>query len=419
MDSRKEIATKLAAARARLLLERPFIGALVMHLPLTAAEPSWCATTATDARAFYYNPHFIAGLSLVHTQFMLAHDALHCALGHFARRSHRNAQRWDIACDHAVNLLLADEGMAPPPSALLNTAYRGMAAEEIYPLIQAGSRERSLDLHLFSVTAELADFPPPSRVPATADDRAWQPAAISSAAAAAGDGWDDAGNEARAHGGQRPPPAAAAEREQLHELWQSRVAIAAQQARYAGRLGDSWSRSIDALLQPRLPWRALLARHVMGVARDDYSYQRPSRRDGDALLPRLRGDQIDLFIALDTSGSIADDEIREFAAEIDALKSQIRARITLHACDANLDANGPWCFDAWEPLAWPQRVGGGGGTRFEPVFDWIAAQHLRPDVLLYFTDAEGAFPACAPAYPVIWLVKGAANVPWGERIQLN
>ena len=35
------------------------------------------------------------------------------------------------------------------------------------------------------------------------------------------------------------------------------------------------------------------------------------------------------------------------------------------------------------------------------------------------TDAEGEFPRQAPAYPVLWLVKGRGKVPWGERIQLN
>jgi len=64
-------------------------------------------------------------------------------------------------------------------------------------------------------------------------------------------------------------------------------------------------------------------------------------------------------------------------------------------------------------------LSGGGGTDFAPAFDWIAREGLRPDVVLYFTDAEGDFPPSPPPYPVLWLVKGRAEVPWGERIQLN
>jgi predicted metal-dependent peptidase len=197
------------------------------------------------------------------------------------------------------------------------------------------------------------------------------------------------------------------------------MAAAAQRARQAGRMGESWLRTIDELLQPRLPWRQLLARFMMSVARDDYSFQRLSRREGDALLPRLASGEVDLVIALDTSGSIGDEELAQFAAEVDALKGQIRARVTLHACDERLDARGPWTYQPWEPLMLPEKLGGGGGTSFVPVFDWIAAEHLRPDLMLYFTDAEGEFPSTAPDYPVVWLVKGKGKVPWGERIQLN
>jgi len=55
-------------------------------------------------------------------------------------------------------------------------------------------------------------------------------------------------------------------------------------------------------------------------------------------------------------------------------------------------------------------------TRFTPVFDWIALHSLRPGALVYFTDALGEFPAAAPDYPVLWVVKGRAQVPWGARI---
>ena len=114
-----DVDTKLSAARTRLILDKPFLGALVLRLPMVAADPKWCATTATDARAFYYNPEFIEALTLEQTQFMLAHEALHCALSHFARRYHRIKRRWDIACDLAINPLLVKDGLKPPPGSLM------------------------------------------------------------------------------------------------------------------------------------------------------------------------------------------------------------------------------------------------------------------------------------------------------------
>lgn len=417
----QDIRTKLGAARTRLILDQPFIGALVMHLPLEPADPAWCETTATDARAIYYNPAYIARLSLQQTQFVLAHEAMHCALGHFARRSHRARARWGIACDHAVNLLLAAEALRPPPGALANPAFRGLSAEEIYPLLPANTADRTLDRHLFD---EGCIDGGDSRPGALAGQSG---GAVPNANDTPGprmqqdpDSWDDAGSEARGEAGRvaiaSPGPV---ERMELMQRWRGRIASAAQLARHAGKLGSSWMRLVDELIQPQLPWRSLLARYLARVARDDYSFQRPSRREGEAMLPRLSSGEVDLHLVLDTSGSIGAEELAQFATEVDALKGQIRARVTLHACDERLDPSGPWIFQPWEPIVLPREFGGGGGTRFDPVFGWLEAQRLRPDLLLYFTDAQGEFPRHAPEYPVIWLVKGRAAVPWGERIQLN
>jgi hypothetical protein len=134
--------TKLAAARTRLILEKPFLGALVMHLPLKAADPKWCKTTATDARNFYFNPDYISRLTLEQTQFVLAHEAMHCALSHFNRRNHRQKHRWDVACDYAVNMILDEERMRGPDNALMNAAYRGLTAEEIYPVLHEDPPEK-------------------------------------------------------------------------------------------------------------------------------------------------------------------------------------------------------------------------------------------------------------------------------------
>jgi predicted metal-dependent peptidase len=379
----KDIQTRLGAARTRLVLEKPFIGALVMHLPLVAADPRRCRTVATDARALYYNPEYIAGLTLAQAQFVLAHEAMHCALAHFARRNHRARGRWDVACDHAANLLLISEGLKPPPGALANADFRGLSAEEIYPLIPPGTEAKTLDDHLFDAGTDYGRRGP-------------RPEAFGA-------------QDALRHGDVA----------ELARRWQVRMVSAAQQARQAGRLAASWLRLIDDLVQPQLPWRYLLARYLMGAAREDYSFQRPPRRGGDALLPRLASGEMDLHIALDSSGSIGADEMAQFATEVDALKGQVRARVTLHVCDERLDPRGPWRFRPWEPITLPREVGGGGGTRFAPVFDWIENQRQRPDLLLYFTDADGEFPRQAPGFPVIWLVKGRERVPWGERIQLN
>ena len=141
------IEDKIAAARTRLILDKPFLGALVLRLELRNASPTWCPTTGTDARHFYYNPEYVTSLKGAELQFVLAHEALHCALSHFVRRQHRIKHRWDLACDYAINPILLDEGLTPPPGVMVLEEYRDMSAEEIYPLISDNDLSETMDQH--------------------------------------------------------------------------------------------------------------------------------------------------------------------------------------------------------------------------------------------------------------------------------
>ena len=61
-------------------------------------------------------------------------------------------------------------------------------------------------------------------------------------------------------------------------------------------------------------------------------------------------------------GSISESEMQEFISEIDAIKGQMRAHITLHACDSELASQGPWVYEPWEEFSKPRDMQGGGGT---------------------------------------------------------
>ncbi|OGU24714.1 MAG: hypothetical protein A2580_09675 [Hydrogenophilales bacterium RIFOXYD1_FULL_62_11] len=407
------ILTKLAAARTRLIMERPFLGALVMHLPLKVGDAG-IKTTGTDAKAFYFNPAFVENLSLAQTQFILAHEALHCAMGHPHRRNHRVKRRWDVACDHAVNLILIEEGLKPPLHGILaDQNFMTLSAEEIYPLIPEDTPEESFDQHLFDSDNEQGASP---------DDTQRQDDPDAGNTGGQGKEGQSEAEEQQGSGSQasqKPNEMSPAEREELAEQWKNRLAAAAQAARQAGKLSQSMMRWVDGLLAPSLPWRALLARFFAVNQRDDYSWRRPSRREGDAILPRLSSEGLEVIAAIDTSGSISDEELREFVSELDALKGQVRAKVTLLACDNHVAEAAPWEYEPWDAMQLPNDIEGGGGTDFRPVFDWVETENRSPNMLVYFTDGEGDFPKVPPNYPVIWLVKGKGKVPWGERVQLN
>jgi predicted metal-dependent peptidase len=446
IENKQDIEHKLVSARTRLILDKPFLGALVLRLPMTEGDPSWCKTTFSDGKTFFYNAEYIATLDLDQTQFALSHEALHCALSHFYRRGHRIRTRWDLACDYAVNPMLINDGLKPTPGAIYLKEYEGMTAEEIYPCLDDEDEDQEHDSDTDdneqnSGSDNIDDRDSenhsdtgndePNRERDQDDGSHGQGNEQEDHSQGTGseqkDGSQGQGNEQNENGGgsgagaaAEPQPMSAQQLEDLNTQWQQRLAAAAQTAHQRGQLEGEMARLVDFLLQPRLPWRMLLQRYMAMTARDDYSYSRPSSRRGNpAVYPSLRSSETNVLVVIDTSGSISEEEIGEFMSEIDAIKGHVRARITLLTCDSELNHGCPWYFEPWDEFSRDIEIHGGGGTNFRPPFEWIENQDRAPDLLVYFTDARGIFPQAEPLYPVLWLVKGQATVPFGQRVQLN
>jgi len=242
--SKPEIETKLAAARTRLILDKPFLGALALRLPLVAADPKWCPTSVTDARNLYYNPDYIDNLSLEQTQFVLAREALHCALSHFARRHHRIKARWDIACEYSINPVLVKDGLTPPPATIVISAYEGMTAEEIYPYIEDDDKDDPTAEN----TQSGQDSDPmkggSQKGEENREDGKGQ-SAKEDDAQSGGDAETQQQDELEGErGAAQPQPLNASELDALSTQWQQRMAGAALQAQQAGKLGCALSRLV-------------------------------------------------------------------------------------------------------------------------------------------------------------------------------
>lgn len=389
------VKAKLTKARTQLILDQPFLGNLVLRLPLKAAG-SWCKTSATDAKSFYYNPNFINQLDHHQTKFVLIHEVLHCVLMHFSRRGNRLKHKWDLACDFAINPLLVKEGFHPPPGLLIFHKYQGMIAEEIYPIIDDSIDTKLMDQHLYDDSLK--------------DGELYKDNLQN----------NSNNNSNSSYLANKPSPLTPAEIQQLSGEWQKNLVSSTQLSQQAGKLNGEFIKLFNFFLQPQFSWKSLLSQYMFSFIRDDFSYARPSRRDGNAILPSLRSSQIDITVAIDISGSISQNEIDEFIIEINAIKNNIRATIILIVCDEKVSKELIWRFEVWDELIFPvSLVGWGKGTNFNPVFDHVDTQEIAPSVLIYFTDAKGNFPKYEPTYPVMWLIKGNKNVPWGYRIQLN
>src|SRR5258708_6363258 len=120
---------KLTRARTQLLLNQPFFGTLCLRLKLA---PAMVPTMATNGREIIYNPAFIDELKPVELEAVLAHEVLHCALGHHCRRGERDQRLWNEAADLAINPILMGNGFTLPEGALFDPSFDTMSSEEIY-----------------------------------------------------------------------------------------------------------------------------------------------------------------------------------------------------------------------------------------------------------------------------------------------
>src|SRR5471032_1787988 len=129
MKVQSAIEGKLTRARTQLLLNQPFFGTLCLRLKLVTGE---LPTMATDGRRIVYDPAFVEELTAAELEAVLAHEVLHCALGHHCRRGARDPRLWNEAADLAINPILIANGFSLPAGALIDPAFENLSAEEIY-----------------------------------------------------------------------------------------------------------------------------------------------------------------------------------------------------------------------------------------------------------------------------------------------
>lgn len=367
-------------ARAALVLDSPFFGALALRLALEE-DPS-CDTAWTDGKRIGYNPEYVAQLRPSQLAGLLAHEVMHVASGHPWRRDGREAKRWNVACDYAINEALAASGFELPDGGLRDPQYAGKPSEWIY-----------------------------DRLPATAPDGSGSGAA--GAGGSAGDGPSAPAGEVRDAPGPEDPGAP------TEAEWKQAVQQAANVAKARGSLPGALERFAKEAAEPRVDWRSVLHRFAQSVARDDYTWRAPSARylARGLYLPALRSEAMGrIAVAVDTSGSVDEVQLSQFAAEINAIAAELQPQgIDVLYCDRRINRRAS--FDAGEPVE--LQPCGGGGTDFRPVFEALQDDGAAPACLVYLTDLDGPFPTDPPGYPVLWAATSRRVAPFGETVRIS
>jgi predicted metal-dependent peptidase len=204
------------------------------------------------------------------------------------------------------------------------------------------------------------------------------------------------------------------------------IARAAAAAKSMGKLPGNIQRMVDELLTPQVDWRdhiRMLVTGKIGARRETWA--RPDRRrlalNPIVVMPGRRGFGAEcVVVAVDTSGSIGATELQAFFTEIGGVLNDCKPkRIFVIGCDTRVtQVDEVSTLDEFEGMR-AKGIKGGGGTRFEPVFDYVEKHNLRPETLIYMTDMMGSFPTEAPRYPTIWAATTDHEGPWGETVRIK
>ena len=352
MSHTDPIIDKIIVARVGLLLRHPFFGNMATRLKIEEGS-EWMGTAATDGRTIYFNRKFFEPLSVKQVEFVIAHEILHNVFDHMGRRETRNPRIFNIAADYCVNGQLVRDRIGEHKiegiQIFHDPKYYGMGAEEIYDKIYDDMDEEELN-QLGQLLDDHID-------------------------------WGENGKDGQ-------PKYSKEELKQIRDEIREATMQAAQAAG-AGNTPASVQRMIKELTEPKMNWREILRQQIQSTIKNDYSFMRPNRKGWhmNAILPGTQYDEtIDICVAIDMSGSIGDEQAKDFLSEIKGIMQEYKDfKIKVWCFDtkvyneADFDGYNIDEFDYYEPM-------GGGGTEFDANWEYMKEHDIQPKKFIMFTD---------------------------------
>jgi predicted metal-dependent peptidase len=382
-----QVREKIITARIALLLKAPFFGNLATRLALINAD-DWCPTAATDGRRFYYNTKFIQMLPAKQLEFLVGHEVLHAVYDHIGRRGDRDPKISNIAADFCVNADLIDQKVGERINVvpmLYDPKYRGMSYEEVYEDLMQNVKQVTLDQYLEMLLDEHLD------------------------GEGEGEGEDGAGGRPKLSQEERD-----AIRDEIREAM-----LNAAQAAGAGNIPAGVKRMIKDLTEPVMNWRELLQQQIESTFKQDFTWMRSNRKGWhmDAIMPGMKpGEQVDVCIAIDTSGSISEQNIKEFLTEVKGImESYDQYRIRVWTFDTEVYNLQEFTSDNVSDIA-EYEPKGGGGTDFMANWKFMRDNQIEPNRLVVFTDGMPFGEWGEENYcDTVWIIRdnATAHPPFG------
>src|SRR3990167_2018250 len=322
MDAKRRV----IRARVQLLLHRPFWGHLAMYLEPVESPTLARGTMGNDGVKLYYDPKTVDSWSDQELLAVIAHECGHPAFGHFWRREHRDPLLFNIAGDYAINPLLELEGFTLPKGCLLDHQFDNMASETIYAKLMQQAKKNAVCSHCSGGSGQGIPINAPCSKcggNGTLDDpKIWEQATANNGQQAKGK--DAQGQDASGQSDQSQGPTPVPNGPQI---WRQRVTEAAVAAKLQGKLPGHLASLVDDLLNPKLNWKELLREYIQAGVKNDYRMFPSSKKYlwFPIYLPALAGEFLEIAVAIDTSGSISDKMLAQFASEVTSIAQQFES----------------------------------------------------------------------------------------------
>jgi predicted metal-dependent peptidase len=366
-EMRKDVLDRIIIARVGLLLRHPFFGNMATRLRIQAAD-EWCPTAAVDGRNLYFNTQFFNAMNNKEIEFVIAHEILHCVFDHLGRRDDRDPKLYNIAADYIVNNLLLRDRIGENPSIVdcfQDFKYEGWTSEEVYDDLFEEAKKNGEEY--LKQLGEMLD----EHLDMEGD----------------GDEEGDSKGEGKSKGKGRPKYSKD-EMDQIRDEIKEAM-IQASQTAGAGNTPAGVQRLIKQLTEPKMNWRELLRQQIQSTIKSDYTFARPNRKGWHtgAILPGMNfQDTIDLCICIDMSGSIGNDQGKDFLGEIQGIMDEYQDyRIKLWCFDTSVYNEQDFSADGGKDLL-DYEILGGGGTDFMVNWQYMKEHDIQPKKFIMFTD---------------------------------
>lgn len=388
----------------KILNKERFFASLAMSM-WYREDPS-IPTAATNGHGVMYNKDFVQGMSSDEQVGVFLHEILHAALCHVPRRGSRDGFIWNIACDININGQILASGYSLPQGCVIDKDLQDLSSEEIYEkLIQEG-KQRQQKQQSGNQGNNKGNNQPQNGGKGSPSDKTPLEHTYDHIADKYGMKKDQF-FEDMLDGDELTDE----QKKELKDMWTRRM----QQAKLAGKTPAGMKRELEAFGASKIPWQELLRKWTVSHSSDFCAYDRRFIYAGE-YNDALDGEKLKVHCCVDTSGSVDNVVLGKFYTEVNSiLRCYDNVEMDLYFCDTDLYGPYPITKTTQKPDAQ-----GGGGTRFEPIFEKLKKK--RKELVIYLTDGYGSFPS-KPGVDTIWVViEGGLEsdrFPFGRVIRMS